>query len=138
MLAILLTLAACLSAATSQVANVELIEQLEHRLDEETTQCIRSTDADPLEVDTLWHTRTYTESSTLKCYLQCMYLKLNYISESGNFASDTIVSSITNATASIVSGCVDQASGAVDGCDKVYQFSSCLTNNNQITIMQIL
>ncbi|KAK5640226.1 hypothetical protein RI129_011037 [Pyrocoelia pectoralis] len=126
------------SHETSEKATDELIDKLKHRLDDATANCLLSTGAHSIEVDQSWHDHSHTQSRSLKCYLQCMYKMQNYINESGGFVSDNIVAAIANATKAIVDECDTKAANIGDDCDRVYEFSFCLTHAHDASIAQLL
>ncbi|KAK5640227.1 hypothetical protein RI129_011038 [Pyrocoelia pectoralis] len=127
-----------LSYFTTVEATVEQLAETKHRLDDQTTKCIESTGADSVEVDLLWNKLIYTESRSLKCYLECMYIGQHYINDNGEFVSDNLVDAIANSTEYGVKECSDKVFGIMDGCDKVFSFSFCLMHTNNTAIIQLL
>ncbi|KAK5640228.1 hypothetical protein RI129_011039 [Pyrocoelia pectoralis] len=127
-----------MSYLTTKEATAEYLESSRRRLAEATERCIRSTGADPVEIDLLFDKAIHSESRSLKCYLECIYLDQNYIDSNGKFIHENVIHGTANATMDLIEECADKADSITDGCEKVSNFSHCVMHTNNTAILKLL
>lgn len=90
--------------------------------------CLKESHADKELVQKLFTDHEFTEDNNLKCFVKCLYLKLNFMSESGEFDAAEIQKNVHSVNGAVIERCT--ALKGTDLCDTAFIVAKCVVQSN--------
>ncbi|KAF5296428.1 hypothetical protein FQR65_LT01415 [Abscondita terminalis] len=88
-------------------------------------ECMSETGADELDTLNFFLNMKFPEKSSFKCYIKCLYLRLNMMDENGVVNVEEIASQVVGVDFEMVKGCYLGLRNVTDHCEKAYSGIMC-------------
>ncbi|XP_031357264.1 uncharacterized protein LOC116181460 [Photinus pyralis] len=92
-------------------------------------ECFQETQVNEEEVVQYFEEFKFSNSSNFKCFLNCLYTKLNFVKPNGDLDGDEIFRTTDRTTRKVIDGCIALVQSEPDRCQRLYDMASCVIHS---------